>query len=435
MIDFPTTSKRVFSLSSLVSTAVSRLDKLRIFDAKDYLNLNPDVASAGVPAAEHAFYHGANEGRPLFSRARLARALGELVTEDAFNGAVFGTNQRGVEPALTAVNIYVSSLGNVFMNEIAGDLAADLRHAGINVVMLNETADIDTSRVPAVFVAPHEFFALGRGKRWMRDEIIANAFVYNTEQLQTQWFARALPVLMCARGILDISSFSARIFREAGIPSMHVEPSCGSRHVKGTEADRLHPLMRVLPEAARDMDATFDDWDARPIDVSFFGTESPRRESILARFAASLAPYSTCIYYRRKALSSSDRSPFDAAMTRIAEHVSGCSKIYLNIHRDEFSYFEWHRMVRQGMARGALVVTDPCLPHPYFKPGIHFLEEEARHIPNLLDWVLRSEDGRAKAKQLVQNALTTALSTNVQLERTRSVVDFLAAHQKKAFNA
>ena len=47
---------------------------------------------------------------------------------------------------------------------------------------------------------------------------------------------------------------------------------------------------------------------------------------------------------------------------------------------------------------GALVVTDPCLPHPVWKPGAHFVEENIRQIPNVIDWLFKTPDGRAKAE-------------------------------------
>ena len=34
----------------------------------------------------------------------------------------------------------------------------------------------------------------------------------------------------------------------------------------------------------------------------------------------------------------------------------------LNLHRDEFSYFEWHRVMMMGIEQGALVLSEPCFP-------------------------------------------------------------------------
>jgi hypothetical protein len=72
----------------------------------------------------------------------------------------------------------------------------------------------------------------------------------------------------------------------------------------------------------------------------------------------------------------------------------------LNVHRADIGYFEWHRMVMQGIAHKALVISDPCLAHPYFEPGTHYLEEIPRRIPNLVDWLLGTRRGRLKAEQV-----------------------------------
>jgi len=56
-------------------------------------------------------------------------------------------------------------------------------------------------------------------------------------------------------------------------------------------------------------------------------------------------------------------------------------------------YFEWHRIVRQGIQSGAVVVTDDCLPHPLYKPGVHFIETNARRIPDAIEWALNDPEG------------------------------------------
>ena len=52
------------------------------------------------------------------------------------------------------------------------------------------------------------------------------------------------------------------------------------------------------------------------------------------------------------------------------------------------------------MAGGSVVVSEPCLPHPLFKPGEHFFEEAGRHMPDLIEWMIHTPDGRARAEQV-----------------------------------
>jgi len=76
------------------------------------------------------------------------------------------------------------------------------------------------------------------------------------------------------------------------------------------------------------------------------------------------------------------------------------AKIVLNIHRDWLGYFEWSRMVLQGFWQGACVVSDPCLSHPIFKPGTHYLEESTRHISELIRWLLETREGQEELNRI-----------------------------------
>jgi hypothetical protein len=56
---------RRLSLSSLDANAITAQNTLPPgFDSETYLRLNPDVAKAGMAAAQHWLNHGQFEGRP-----------------------------------------------------------------------------------------------------------------------------------------------------------------------------------------------------------------------------------------------------------------------------------------------------------------------------------------------------------------------------------
>ena len=95
-------------------------------------------------------------------------------------------------------------------------------------------------------------------------------------------------------------------------------------------------------------------------------------------------------------------------LSRLPRYVAQSSKISLNIHRDDHCFFEWHRIVVQSMASGAVVVTEDCFAHPLYKNGVHFLADAPRHIPNLVEWLLRTPDGQETASR-IQNAVFTVL--------------------------
>lgn len=62
-------------------------------------------------------------------------------------------------------------------------------------------------------------------------------------------------------------------------------------------------------------------------------------------------------------------------------------------------------MVKLAMATGSVVVSEPCFHPSAFKPGTHYFEETERQLPNLLDWLLRSDEGQAEAEKVRKNAI------------------------------
>lgn len=193
--------------------------------------------------------------------------------------------------------------------------------------------------------------------------------------------------------MVDICAQTAQLLEIAGIEVETWYPHLVRNSDTLSVADRANPLFKVLPRAAKERLDPERALNVRSIDLNFFGATTPFREQFFARSAERLADYSTFIYCRKTAntlLAGDDGS----SLTRLAEHVASHSKITLNIHRDELGYFEWHRIVKLGLSSGSVVVSDPCMEHPMFTPGIHYFEERARYIPDLIDWLLKSEEGR-----------------------------------------
>lgn len=381
--------------------AVARLRRLPGFSSAEYRALNPDLGRLVANPAAHALFHGACTGRRLFRPERLARVLGDL------RPPALGPAPEDELAALRAraprVAVYASSHGNVFMQEIADDLAADLAAAGIAVARHDETAPPRPAGL-GIFVAPHEFFVLGRGRAWIREDVIARAVMLNTEQVQTRWFAQALPFLLAARGAIDLNAQMSALLAEAGLPSLHLTmapPAAGACLAAG---DRAHPLFRVLPEAARSDPDPATPLAERALDVAYFGAATPRRDAFFARHAGFFAAHECFLYCRPQGHGPIRAAAADGALARLARHVGGHVRITLNLHRDAFGYFEWHRIVRLGMSMGSVVVSEPSLPHPAFRPGTHYFEAPARQIPELIAWLLHDADGRVAASRVQAQA-------------------------------
>ena len=83
------------------------------------------------------------------------------------------------------------------------------------------------------------------------------------------------------------------------------------------------------------------------------------------------------------------------------------SKIHLNIHRDDVTYFEWHRMVLLGIWQKALMVTEPCFKVPGLNPGEHYFEGDISELPDAIEWFLETEEGMREAEKMRNRAYET----------------------------
>ncbi|UGQ21724.1 hypothetical protein [Brucella anthropi] len=391
----------------MLSSAVERLRLLPIFQPEWYLKQNPDVI--GMDPAIHIVQYGAKEGRRIFDPIKIATEI---------YSAPLSAPDKVYLKKLDAIDVYVSTFGNVFMDEIANGICDALRLCGVKITFKNENEKDFFNPNAKIIVAPHEFFILNGGERYFNPVFMKNCIIYNTEQIQTSWFSLALPEMMCANAIIDICNQSASVFQTAGIPALHWEPA-----IKSVSLDlssiKDHPLLKSVSNISDNVL-----WQERPVDVSFFGAQSPRRDRAFARIAPRIANFTSFIYCRRRSTPLS--SGFDRALTQVAEAVAQNSKIYLNIHRDVMPYFEWHRIAKQGIGNDCVVVSDCCLGHPLYKPGIHYIQVNTRHIGDAVDWILNDPDGQRQANSIRQANRTMMNNNKLEYSNAEVLLDFIA---------
>jgi hypothetical protein len=273
-----------------------------------------------------------------------------------------------------------------------------LRKCGIEAFLRHEESDKDENFDIRVVIAPHEFFFLGKGTTWQQFAARPDTVLYNVEQMQTQWFCRTFSLLLKAPLILDISPQTAQILQKLGCNSIFFMPGyLDDTRYTASQLDISHiELVKGYGFAYRDYDwRARDALSDRPIDLLFVGARTPHRDATLARLDETGQAWRFMCAYRdaSKPFRHEDSSGA-AGETNWA--LSQRAKIVLNLHRDWIGYFEWSRMALRGFWQGACVVTDPGLRNPVFTSGIHYLEESARHLPELIGWLLSTEEGRSK---------------------------------------
>lgn len=391
--------------TAIASSIGNFLSRTGLFDREAYTRLYSDVAKSGLDPLHHFVRVGIHAGRQFTSPETIARLWRDVLRAEA--GATPPAETPPADAARYRVAIYVSSAGNFFMAEIGAVLQAGFADAGIRAQVHDERGQPQSDATHHIVVAPHEFFTLGDGRRWASDEFVSRAILFSTEQIQTQWFAMSLVFLLRAKAVADMNGQTAAILRKAGVRAAAVQPGFAASFEPFALQPSLGdtPEFAGLPAAVRDYDASNDRFAARPLDVLFLGAASPRREKHLAAYSAKFAVLKTFIYATRtdKPLAPA-RNPM--ASSKVTAALLQRSKILLNLHRDEYTYFEWWRLM-QAFWHKTVVVTEPCFPHPVFKPGEHYFEEAPRHIHHLIAWLARTADGQARAEETRARAFET----------------------------
>ena len=412
----------------------------QFFDTACYLRDNPDVAAAGVNPVAHFASTGLAEGRSSIRAASISPAPSEpaavngelknpleriigfqladgLLTwgpehvieiQKSFSDPSYAMRFLGERehcdaelslPAGSQIAVYTSTRGNYFFNEIRDLIVQGLREADYEPIILNEKAAEPCDTAISVVIAPHEFFTLGAGDRWLTDSFLSNSVIVNTEQWQTHWFAKSLPALLKARRIFDINLQSAAGLRSLNLPASFLPlgyvPDFGPFSFHQRLPDVL-ALKGISPRVRNYMRGPGEGLADRPLDVTFIGANTPRREAFFSSHAATFAKYHSFLYLPRSDV------PFvsgpEAAMTtEAAAGIEQRSKIVLNIHRDDHRYFEWHRIVLHGIGHQSVVLTERSQKVPGFSPGRHYFEADLAEIPEMMEWLLNTNDGQMAA--------------------------------------
>jgi hypothetical protein len=406
-----------------------RLSNWPLFDPKLYRHLNPDLPDDDSGLTDHFANQGLWEERSFTKETRLVADLMGLGRPTAFDldtplAAISASKLLKMD-----LGVYVNSGSNFFMRELARLLSAGLRRLGLKVTEGDETTPHENRRKHTIVVAPHEFFLLGAGKAWARGDAVADAVMLSTEQPQTQWFIKSLPYLLSCRGILDLCWQTSAAFDAAGVPSSFYMPGMAeapwTARIAGAEVLE-NVLVASLPQAALDFRATEGPLFARPLDVTFMASASPIRDDFFSRHLATLRELQMVLIYRRPSHGVPKGYAPDEHVTGVNDFILRRSKILLNVHRDALGYFEVHRIGMQGMWNGCAVVSNACLPHPYFVGNEHYFEETLDRIPKLIQWLIRTPEGREEAERVRAAALAQyAVVGNERMQSLR-VANFIA---------
>lgn len=297
------------------------------------------------------------------------------------------------QESITAVRVFVASLGNSFMREIAETVVHGLRGNDVAAELAVDEAPAaapPTSLLQLV-VAPHEFYPLFLDRAFDPERVRSlsrGVSFLATEQPGSEFFEIAFPLIRQGRGTFDINGTAVREFIRRGVPATWVH-------------------LGISPAwfAAGDHDGN------RPIDLLFVAVSTPRRDAFLAGHAELFHDAEAGIYLSRDTRPNSGTTPgFVDGDER--NRLFASSKILINVHAREGPYFEWHRALL-ALANGCLLVSETSDDVEPLVPGEHFVMGDLEELPGLAQHWLENEGERRRLTANARQLVTTALDSRV----------------------
>lgn len=361
-----------------------------LFSCAFYSLEHPDTRI--VNALTHYVCYGMREGRKAFQSMAADVFMSQASDEPLYTFRDFLTPGRPV------VVLHWKD-GNFFFTDIAQYVTETLAGAGFEVRMLDDHRDLDLEGTEIVVVAPHEYCVHGPGAHFT-PEIAKRVIHVNLEQWHTSWFSLSLDKMLTSRKALDINPVSARGLSRLGIKAgfLPLLPRAGGVFDFGQQppSEQLAGL-RVIkpltyPRKALD----------RPYDILFVGYLNKRRAESLAELGHVLASYDCFLHAPRFTGPIRPGNPNMIGSRDLAQ-IAQNAKLLLNIHQGESHYFEWHRLVVSGIAQGCVPITEPCAHIGIVEPGEHYIEATLEEMPERIDWLLGTQEGRQELERLHEN--------------------------------
>lgn len=305
------------------------------------------------------------------------------------------------------VAVYVNSCGNYFMQEIADLIYFGFQDAGHSVRKGGKGTFFYPDVTWHVIIAPHEFFSEEYYKG-LTMRLPPKTILVNTEQPGSLWYHQASILFSSAYAIWDIEYESFKKLkglhqRTAFLPLGYTEQFACWNDIP------------ILPDTyatchleknEKQFSASLRPWMERPIDIIFIGLATERRKKFFAKNAKSFSRYHCYLL-----LLKDSGGPWIASKNTVLDTptVYGLmqrSKILLNIHQQDSRYFEWQRMIMQGVANKTLVITESSGKAPPFIQNKDYIQCSANTIAKHVEDILREKSGE-HAQAMVDRAYET----------------------------
>jgi hypothetical protein len=314
------------------------------------------------------------------------------------------------QPLIRTVKVFVTSLGNHFMIEIAEIFDEGFRNSGVqSEIMVDKIPSLQPQpELMQLVVAPHEFFNLFLEPRLTPVEVlevVRSVYMLSAEQPLTHWFEMACDRAKPSLGILDITEHTAIEYRKRGIFTLHAPLGYATCFEAGI--DPHHPP-----------DRTFD--------LLFLGSNSSKRERFLSQNTDLFNRHNSNIIITRL-----EKPKFSHTAGFFANHdrnrLLRSGKILVNIHANDNTYFEWLRVV-MAIANGCLVISETSDHIEPLINGKHLIITELDDIAAQCDYYLEHESERLKIVNQAYKFITQEFNSGILC---KSVLQKLEQHSEQ----
>jgi hypothetical protein len=362
---------------------IDRALRAGCLEPNDYSALHPDLA--GVEPLGHFADFGIWEGRPAVAPERLSGQLARAVNQATANLPSAADWAQAYRRCLTLLTptLVLPPLPDRRDLALVETLKAALEEVGVPARVSPEWPH--DRAAPTIAVRPDQvLFQGGRGEADFRR--LARSVVVTHATPGDAAFARDLPFILGAAGVVSTCADTAALLRLSGTPSLWLRPPISG---EVEPAPTAHPLYAGLGRAIQAAPPRAP-WAERPIDVLAIQPMTEGRKIAWRPLAMPLQAFRTIVY----------PPPPDAADKPLEDdlrrHLLDRSKIVINLHEDGAGAVP-STLAEEAALAGAVLVSEPCRPHPLMRPGVHYLESSTRRMGALIEDLLTTTEGGERA--------------------------------------
>lgn len=316
------------------------------------------------------------------------------------------------------VYLHAHSQGHFVFHQFQELISQSLNSIGIQNERVDERRPLDMSdHAMHIVIGPHDFFFLP-GAKDPREFNFEQVIILNSEQMNSHWFAKIIPILEKSKFILDMNLQNAaslvRLGFNARFLPLGYTPKNELFQAPFAAVEGRSYRLDVSEKDSQDATSYFS--VQRNIDLLWIGSNSSRRNRFLTQnrdFFQSTQSKVLLI----KNQGPLNRSHAEAILPQEFLRLAHRSKILLNVHHFDAPYFEWQRLMHYGFMQGCCVVTETCSRIPGLIPNTHYFEADIDQLPALLSWLINHPDGQAQLEQ-VRRAGYEAAMTQFNLDQS-----------------